>query len=159
MGMDHPCSYIYQDSRTPILSPSVLHPYFLQLPHLKATTPLIQIARLQPTMTTHSSYKADYTKFIIPVIKVNGKNVEGDSITDGYVPFVPGSAAPRESHDVDVAYSIRNKYSPLCHEVVTACDSGKTLEEGLQAYHEHQQTKINELQVSHSGLHVAFAKF
>jgi len=103
-------------------------------------------------MEARTCYEANYTKFIIPVIKVNGKNIEGDGITEGYVLFAPVSAAPRKTHGVDVAYSIRNKYSPLCHEVVTACDSGKTLEEGLQAYHEHQQAKVNELQVSQPGL-------
>jgi len=45
-------------------------------------------------MEAHKSYEIDYTKFTIPVIKVNGKNVEGDGITEGYVPFAPGSATP-----------------------------------------------------------------
>ena len=105
-------------------------------------------------MEARTSYETNYTKFTIPVIKVNGKNVEGDGITEGYVPFAQGSASLRKMYGVDMAYSIRNKYSPLCHEVVTACDSGKTLEEGLQAYREHQQAKINELQVSRSGLDI-----
>ena len=43
---------------------------------------------------------------------------------------------------------MRNHYSALSHQVVTACDSGRTLEEGLQAYREQQEVKIDELQVS-----------
>ena len=89
----------------------------------------------------HSSYETDYTKPTIPVIKVNGEDVD----TEGCVPF---TRLPRGS-DMS-GYSLRNNYSPLCHQVVTACDSGRTLEESVQAYHEHQQVKIDELQVSPS---------
>ena len=105
-------------------------------------------------MEAHTSYAANYTNFTIPVIKVNGKNVEGDGITERYGPFAPESALTERRTALTLVYSIRNKYSPLCHEVVTACDSGRTHEEGIRAYREHQQTKINELQVSRSRLDV-----
>lgn len=62
--------------------------------------------------------------------------------------FSPDQPFPEKLHGVDVAYSLRNKCSSLCHQVVTACDSGRTLEEGLQTYREHQQAKVDELQVS-----------
>ena len=48
--------------------------------------------------------------------------------------------------------SLRNKHSALHNQVVTACDSGRTLEESLKANREHQQAKVDELQVSRSGL-------
>ena len=48
---------------------------------------------------------------------------------------------------VDTDDSLRHNYSALCHQVVTACDSGRTLEEGVRAYREHQQVKVEELQV------------
>jgi hypothetical protein len=106
----------------------------------------------------HTSYETGYTNFAIPVIQVNGKDIEADERTEGCVPFAR-SAVPCETHGVNMAYSLRNKYSALCHQVVTACDSGKTLEEGLQTYREHQQTRINELQVSRSGFDVVFLRF
>jgi hypothetical protein len=96
-----------------------------------------------------TSYQTDYTKFTIPVIQVNGKNVEADERTEGYVYFARSTVSCAR-HGVDVAYSLRNQYSALCHQVVTACDSGRTLEEGLQTYHEQQELKINQLQVSRS---------
>jgi len=48
--------------------------------------------------------------------------------------------------------SLRNKHSALRNQVVTACDSGRTLKESLKANREHQQAKVDELQVSRSGL-------
>jgi hypothetical protein len=97
-----------------------------------------------------SSYETDYTKSTIPVIKVNGERVEGDEVTEGYVPFKHSiTERPRGNAVLTRAIlSLRNKYSALCDQVVTACDSGRTLEEGHQAYREHQQAKIHELQVS-----------
>jgi len=97
---------------------------------------------------TCPSYETDYTKFVIPVIQVNGKNVETDGITEGCVSFHPANRSLRNYTVLTWAYSLRNKCSSLCHQVVTACDSGRTLEEGLQTYREHQQAKVDELQVS-----------
>ena len=86
------CAHTY--SSTSILSPSTLHPHSLQSPRLTVTTTSGQIARLQPTMEAHASYENNYTTFAIPVIKVNGKNVEGDGTAEGYVYFALGPATP-----------------------------------------------------------------
>ena len=45
-------------------------------------------------MEAHASYENNYTTFAIPVIKVNGKNVEGDGTAEGYVYFALGPATP-----------------------------------------------------------------
>ena len=45
-------------------------------------------------MDARSSYETNYTNLVIPVIKVNGKNVEGDGIAERYVPFALGPTIP-----------------------------------------------------------------
>jgi hypothetical protein len=93
---------------------------------------------------THTTpYEKDYTSPAVPVIQVNGENVEVNETTERYVSCV-GSTNLQGTHGTYMTLSLRNKHSPLCNQVVTACDSGRTLEESLRAHREHQQAKINE---------------
>ena len=70
---------------------STLVPNTLQSPCPTATIKPVETAYSPTTMQSqadaHSSYQTDHIKFTIPVIKVNGKNVEGGSVTEECVPF------------------------------------------------------------------------
>jgi hypothetical protein len=147
-GNVHPCRYIYQNPHPLVSIHTALH-----LPRLKVTVYPTEKASLPPNMTdTHTTpYEKDYTSPAVPVIQVNGENIEVNETTERYVSCV-GSTNLQGTHGTYMTLSLRNKHSPLCNQVVTACDSGRTLEESLRAHREHQQAKINELQVSHSGL-------
>jgi len=68
--------------------------------------------------------ETDQTWLTTPIIQINGERLDEGGTTE----------------------CLRNRYSALRNPVVTACDSGRTPEEGTKACREHEEARVNELQ-------------
>ena len=79
-------THAYTYIRTPPFHPLTPIYTILRLPRLTVTVYPIENASLLPSMTdAHTPYETDQTTFTIPVIQVNGENVEVNETTEEYV--------------------------------------------------------------------------